>query len=65
MLKQFTVRGLPKHRHYNLNCSNPLSDSYLVGRHSRTSSDSLRQFFGYESEKSDLEFDQMDDIQKS
>tara|TARA_B110000285_G_scaffold216432_1_gene263729 strand:- start:120 stop:1133 length:1014 start_codon:yes stop_codon:yes gene_type:complete len=49
MLKQFTAKGLPKQRFYNMNFENPLSDSFLVGRESKGSENSLRQFFGFES----------------
>lgn len=49
MLKQFTARGMPKNRFYNVNFENPLSDSFLGGRESKGSENSLRQFFGYES----------------
>ena len=40
---------MPKNRFYNVNFENPLSDSFLVGRESKGSENSLRQFFGYES----------------
>ena len=42
MLKQFTARGMPKNRFYNVNLENPLSDSFLVGRESKGSENSLR-----------------------
>jgi hypothetical protein len=32
-----------------MNFENPLSDSFLVGRESKGSENSLRQFFGFES----------------
>ena len=52
MLKHFTVKGLPKNRHFDLDCQNPLSDSYLLGglgSQGSHDSDTLQQFFGYES----------------
>ena len=42
---------MPKNRHFNLNYENPLSDSYLqrgLGSPRSESSDTLQQFFGYE-----------------
>jgi len=47
MVKQFTTRGMPKNRYYDIDCSNPLSDSYLVGL-SQASNDSLKQFLGFD-----------------
>lgn len=69
MLKQFTTKGLPKQRFYNLDLENPMSDSYLAGSSPR-SVDSLQQFLGFnaptneennigESRQKDVEFDRL------
>jgi len=61
------VKGLPKNRHYDLDISNPLSDSYRAGgKHSDQSDDTLQQFFGFKSrEPSQIsDKDKLDDSPK-
>lgn len=51
LLKHFNTKGLAKNRFFNLDCNNPLSFDENVSDDSQR--DSLRQFFGFESNSSE------------
>lgn len=51
MLKHFNTKGLAKNRFFNLDCNNPLS--FDENQSDDSQRDSLRQFFGFESNSSD------------
>ena len=50
LLRQFHARGLPKNRLYDINCENPMNDSFI---NNSDSDHTLQQWFGYESSESE------------